>query len=66
MPTVKITAKKDNLPPIIKIGTKIFKVNHIYLLYKQNKRTALLQINKKKKNKIMQAEKLFSTYLDEK
>jgi len=26
MPIVKVTAKKDNLPPIIKIGTKIFKV----------------------------------------
>jgi len=26
MPIVKVTAKKDNLPPIIKIGKKIFKV----------------------------------------
>jgi len=26
MPIVKISAKKDNLPPIIKIGNKIFKV----------------------------------------
>jgi len=26
MPIVKVTAKKDNLPPIIKIGNKIFKV----------------------------------------
>jgi len=26
MPIVKISAKKDNLPPIIKIGKKIFKV----------------------------------------
>jgi len=26
MPVVKISAKKDNLPPIIKIGKKIFKV----------------------------------------
>jgi len=27
MPIVKISAKKDNLPPIIKIGKKVFKVN---------------------------------------
>jgi hypothetical protein len=26
MPIVKVSAKKDNLPPIIKIGKKIFKV----------------------------------------
>jgi len=26
MPVVKVTAKKDNLPPVIKIGTKVFKV----------------------------------------
>jgi len=26
MPVVKISAKKDNLPPIIKIGKKVFKV----------------------------------------
>jgi len=26
MPIVKISSKKDNLPPIIKIGKKIFKV----------------------------------------
>jgi hypothetical protein len=26
MPIVKISAKKDNLPPIIKIGKKVFKV----------------------------------------
>jgi len=27
MPVVKVTAKKDNLPPVIKIGDKVFKVN---------------------------------------
>jgi len=26
MPIVKISAKKDNLPPIVKIGKKVFKV----------------------------------------
>jgi len=26
MPIIKISAKKDNLPPIIKIGKKVFKV----------------------------------------
>jgi len=26
MPIVKVSAKKDNLPPVIKIGAKIFKV----------------------------------------
>jgi len=26
MPVVKVSAKKDNLPPIIKIGKKVFKV----------------------------------------
>jgi len=26
MPVVKVTAVKDNLPPVIKIGKKVFKV----------------------------------------
>jgi len=26
MPVIKVTAVKDNLPPIIKIGGKVFKV----------------------------------------
>jgi len=26
MPIVKVSAKKDNLPPIVKIGKKVFKV----------------------------------------
>ena len=26
MPIVKVSSKKDNLPPIVKIGKKVFKV----------------------------------------
>jgi len=26
MPIVKVSDKKDNLPPVIKIGAKVFKV----------------------------------------
>jgi len=28
MAVVKVTAKKDNLPPVIKIGDKVFKVKN--------------------------------------
>jgi len=28
MPVVKVTAKKDNLPPVVKVGNKVFKVKN--------------------------------------